>query len=232
MAGDMNNIFKTTAPYLETKKGDKILFPFSPPIFQSQVSQGFLNDLLDEGKKLNVEKDDWREKLAGNMKHGGSFIYKEDFILKAEPYLLTFVERFLDRISEQGYERQIGSLLDIQVDRRERRQGRIRLDTMWINYQHKFDFNPPHTHRGDLSFVIFCKVPKRIFTEQAVTNTKDAGKIMFQYGEHSHPMANPLYAIEPYDTLFLIFPANMKHLVPAFWTDDIRISAAGNFVVV
>ena len=152
------NRFETTTPYLETKKGDKILFPFSPPIFQSQISQGFLNDLLDEGKKLNVEKDDWRKQLAGNMKHGGSYIYKEDFILKAEPYLLTFIERFLDRTVEQGYEKQIGGLLDVQVDRRQRRHGRVRLDTMWINYQHKFDFNPPHTHRGDLSFVIFCKV--------------------------------------------------------------------------
>jgi len=232
MAGDMSNKFVTTTPYLETKKGDKILYPFSPPIFQSQISQGFLNDLLDEGKKLTVEKDDWRKQLAGNMKHGGSYIYKDDFILKTEPYLLSYIERFLDKITDNFGDKQIGRLMDVQVDRRQRRNGTLRLDTMWINYQHKHDFNPPHTHRGTLSFVIFCKVPKNIFKEQAVSNTQDAGKIIFQYGEQTHPLVGSVFPIEPYEGLFLVFPANMNHLVPSFWTDDERISVAGNFVVV
>ena len=41
-----------------------------------------------------------------------------------------------------------------------------------------------------------------------------------------------LFPIEPYEGLFLVFPANMNHFVPTFWTDDERISVAGNFVVV
>ena len=227
----MNN-FVTTAPYLVTESGDKILYPFSPPIFQSEVDTNFIKDLLDKGNELTREKDDWRDKLAGNMKYGGSYIYKDDFILKTEPYLMTYIERFFDKLVEQFGESQISRLMDVQVDRRQRRIGTLRLDTMWINYQHKHDFNPPHTHRGVLSFVIFCKVPKDIFKEQAVTNSKEAGKILFQYGELSSHLKGSLFPITPYEGLFLIFPANMNHMVPSFWTDDERISVAGNFVVV
>jgi len=228
----MENRFETTVPKLVTETGDNILYPFSPPIFQSQVDQKFIDDLINEGSKLTREKDDWRKQLAGNMKYGGSYIYKDDFILKTEPYLLTYIERFLDKITEQFGYKQISRLMDVQTNRRERKMGTMRLDTMWINYQHKHDFNPPHSHRGVLSFVIFCKVPKEIFKEQAISNTQDAGKIMFQHGELSHPLAGSLFPVEPYDGLFLVFPANMNHLVPSFWCDEERISVAGNFVVV
>ena len=232
MAGEMSNKFVTTVPKLVTEAGDNILYPFSPPIFQSEVDPNFIKDLLDEGSKLTVEKDDWRDKLAGNMKYGGSYIYKDDFILKTEPYLLTYIERFFDKITEQFGDKQIGRLMDVQVDRRQRRNGTMRLDTMWINYQHKHDFNPPHTHRGTLSFVIYCKVPEKIFEEQAVSNSQDAGKILFQYGEQTHPLTSALFPVKPYEGLFLVFPANMNHLVPSFWTDEERITVAGNFVVV
>ena len=233
MAGEVMaiNKFRTTTPKIVTDTGDNILFPFSPPIFQSDLDQNFIDDLIIEGDKLNVEKHDWRHQLAGQMKHGGSYIYNDDFILKSEKYLLQYVKRFFDGIYKQFGDKQIGSLLDVQVDRRQRTNGKLRLDTMWINYQNKFDFNPPHTHRGMLSFVIFCKVPKNIFEDQAVSNTKDAGKILFSHGNNSHPLDNSLYPIEPYETLFLLFPANMTHFVPSFWTDNVRISVAGNFVV-
>ena len=225
------NKFVTTIPKLVTETGDNILYPFSPPIFQSEVDANFIKDLLDKGNQLTIEQDDWRGSLAGNMKYGGSYIYKDDFILKTEPYLLGYIERFLDKIIKIN-ERQVNNLMNVQVNRRETKNGKMRLDTMWINYQHKHDYNPPHIHSGTLSFVIYCKVPKKIFEEQAVSNTQDAGKILFQWGEVAHPLTNASFTVEPYEGLLLVFPANMSHSVPSFWTDDERITVAGNFVVV
>ena len=98
MAGEMEtlkNKFVTNVPKLVTEQGDNVLYPFSPPIFQSDVDPNFIKELLDKGSELTREKDDWRAKLAGNMKRGGSYLYKDDFMLKTEPYLLTYVERFL-----------------------------------------------------------------------------------------------------------------------------------------
>ena len=232
MAGEMNNTYNTNCPKFVTETGDNIIYPFSPPIFQSQVDNNFIQDLIQEGSKLTVEKDDWRDKLAGNMKYGGSYIYKEDFILKTQSYLLSYVERFLGGIADNLGDKQLGSFLDVQVDRRQRKDGAVKLDTMWINYQNKHDFNPPHTHRGSLSFVIYCKVPQKIFEEQAVSNSQHAGKIVFQYGEQSTPLMANQYPVTPYEGLIFIFPANMNHYVPSFWTEEERITVAGNFVVV
>ena len=60
MTGEVmtKNRFQTTTPKFVTDTGDNILFPFSPPIFQSDLDQNFIDDLIIEGDKLNVEKHD------------------------------------------------------------------------------------------------------------------------------------------------------------------------------
>ncbi len=226
------NKFETNTPHLITKEGDKVLFPFGPQIFQSEISDNFREELLNKGKLLTKEKNDWRQNLAGIMRRNGSYIYEEDFILKSEPYLLSFCERWFEKVTDNFGPNQTARLLDVQEGRRAKRVGKLRIDTMWINYQHQYDFNPVHTHRGVLSFVIFCQVPKRIFTKQAVSNTKDSGKILFLHGEEDHPFASTLYPVTPYENLIFIFPNNLHHTVPPFFTDDERISVSGNFVVV
>ena len=164
------------------------------------------------------------------MKFGGSYAYKEEFKLKAEKYLLNYVKRFFDKIIDNFGEKQINQLLAIHGDKRT--HGTLRLDKFWINYQHKYDYNPPHTHTGKLSFVIHCKVPKTIFENQAISNTQDAGKVIFMYGNEGHAFNNTSYPITPYEGLFLLFPANLTHHVPPFWVDEERISVSGNFAVV
>ena len=227
MAGDMKENFFTNSPKHITETGDNIIFPFGPPIFQSELDHNFINDLIEQGNKLTVQKDDWRQKLAGQMKSGGSFSFKEVFKLKAEKYLMQYVNRFLDGHTQQYGPRMIDRLLNVKGKR-----GRLKLDTFWINYQHKHDYNPPHTHNGVLSFVIYCKVPKAIFTENAVSNTQNAGQIVFMHGEEGHALLGASYPIRPYKGLFLLFPNNLVHHVPAFWVDEERISVSGNFEVV
>src|SRR6056300_1278298 len=142
------NSFVTNVPKMKTEEGNYILYPFSPPIFQTEVDQSFINDLLNEGKKLTIEKSDWRERLAGNMKYGGSFIFNDDFILKCQPYLLNYVQDFFNHLIENFGSKDVDTLLHKQVGRRKKTIGSLELDTMWINYQSKHDYNPPHTHTG------------------------------------------------------------------------------------
>ena len=56
---------------------------------------------------------------------------------------------------------------------------KIVLDSLWINFSQKHDYNPPHTHTGALSFVIYCQVPKEIFSVQTNSNTKELVKLYF-----------------------------------------------------
>ena len=230
----MKNTFTTNVAKFETEDGDKILYPFSPPIFQTEVDSNFTKELIEEGRKLTKEEDDWNPKLAGNLKYGRSYIYKEDYLLKVEPYLKTYIERFFNGIySQYGQNnKMIERLLQVRHDRRQTRQGNLRLDTLWINFSQKHDFNPPHTHTGVLSFVIFCQVPEEIFKVQADSNTQRAGEIHFSYGEPISKLMGGEYAVKPYENLMFIFPAELKHYVPAYWVDAERISVSGNFVVV
>ena len=228
------NDFVTTVTSFETETGDKILYPFSPPIFQTEVDSNFTKELIVEGRKLTKKENDHNFSLAGNLKYGRSYLYTDEYSLKVEPYLMIYVERFFN-----GLIRQYGSdykgikkLLNIQHDRRQLRQGNVRLDTLWINFSQKHDFNPPHTHKGILSFVIFCQVPKEIFTTQADCNTQRAGEIHFSYGEPITKLQGNEYPVKPYENLMFIFPAELKHFVPAYWVDAERISVSGNFVVV
>ena len=226
--------FNTNVANFKTEDGDKILYPFSPPIFQTEVDSNFTKELLEEGRKLTKEEDDWNPKLAGNLKYGRSFHYKEDYLLKVEPYLKSYVEKFLNGLySQYGQDnKMVERLLEVQHNRRQRRNGNIRLDTLWINFSQKHDFNPPHTHTGILSFVLFCQVPEEIFKLQADSNTQRAGEIHFSYGEPITPLMGNEYPVQPYENLMFIFPAALKHFVPAYWVDAERISVSGNFVVI
>jgi hypothetical protein len=226
--------FETNVAKFETEDGDKILYPFSPPIFQTEVDSNFTKELIEEGRKLTKEEDDYNHKLAGNLKYGRSYHYKEDYLLKVEPYLKTYVERFFNTLYSQygqNYE-EVKKLLEIQHDRRQCRNGNVRLDTLWINFSQKHDFNPTHTHSGILSFVIFCKVPEEIFKVQADSNTKHAGQIVFTNGEPISPLQGGAFPVQPYENLMFVFPNALSHHVPPYWVDEERISVSGNFVVV
>ena len=69
---------------------------------------------------------------------------------------------------------------------------------LWINYQQMNEYNPPHNHRGDLSFVIYLQVPEEIANEYRETkhehNNPGPGMICFDLG--------PDYAFECYNSGF------------------------------
>ena len=227
----MNN-FVTNIPNFETEYGDKILYPFSPPIFQTEVDTNFTKELIEEGRKLTKKEDDFNSYLAGNLKYGRSYHYKKEYILKVEPYLKTYVERFFNGIYSQfGKDnRMVNNLLAVQNDIKQHKQGTVRLESLWINFSQKHDFNPPHTHSGILSFVVFCQTPKEIFEVQADSNTQRAGQIHFAYGEPITKLMGNEYPVKPYENLMFIFPAELRHFVPAYWVDAERISVSGNFI--
>ena len=111
--------YRCNIPNFETEEGDKILYPFSPPIFQTEVDTNFTKELIEEGRKLTKKEDDFNSYLAGSLKYGRSYHYKKEYILKVEPYLKTYVERFFNGIYSTNIQwrcwiRQKGDLYDIQ----------------------------------------------------------------------------------------------------------------------
>ena len=218
-------------PHFKTKEGDTVLYPFSPPLFKSKVDSSFTLDLIKEGRKQQNNKDapDFSPSLAGNLKYGKSFLYPREYTDKVEKYLNQYVMRFINGIANHYDTDYFNKRFFKIYDKDQYTTGTIKLESLWINFQHKHDYNPPHVHSGALSFVIFCKVPSKIFEVQADSNFQNAGNIVFDYGQDITPLmgTSATYAPEV-DDLF-IFPAQLKHFVPSFWVDEERISVSGNY---
>lgn len=211
--------FVTDSAYAANAKNDKVIYPFGPPIFQTTVTDEVVRSLLDESKNLS-EKDDFNHNLAGNLKYGRSYTYGDSYRMQMEPILKEKVNTYFDMLRMQ-YKGE----MDVE------QYKNIRLESLWINFNKKHDFNPPHDHKGIVSFVIYCKVPREILEDQADTNTPVAGSIVFEYGDKICSFMHNYFKVNPFENLMMIFPAGLRHYVPPFWSDHERISVSGNFIL-
>ena len=61
----------------------------------------------------------------------------------------------------------------------------INLNNLWINFMQKGEYNQPHSHGGDLSFVIYASMPNELVEENKnfLGTGAGPGSISFFYGE-------------------------------------------------
>ena len=92
------------------------------------------------------------------------------------------------------------------------------------------EFNPEHTHSGQLTWVIYLKVPDLKKEQQEFKGTGlGPGSIGFHYGEGSSgDWAQHTYQYQPELDGMWIFPAQLRHQVMPFHTKGTRISVSGN----
>jgi hypothetical protein len=101
---------------------------------------------------------------------------------------------------------------------------------LWINYQEKNEYNPPHTHSGSLSFVIWLQIPEEIKNEPMLSGNNKPGSFVVSHGE-AHSFSTNSIPLLPEVGDMLIFPSYCEHHVHQFKSDVTRISAAGNLLV-
>jgi hypothetical protein len=163
---------------------------------------------------------DMNSNLAGNIarEYSLSLECKNQLNIILQPHIKTYL---LDNIKLLKYNKKI----------------EFELDSCWVNFQKKYEFNPVHTHDGLLSFVIWINIPYTNEDELKNTSVKYsgypvAGTFSFLYNtclgyitEHIIP------ADKTYENTFLLFPSRLNHCVyPFYSSDDYRISVSGNFV--
>jgi hypothetical protein len=112
----------------------------------------------------------------------------------------------------------------------------IVLDKCWVNFQKKYEFNPPHTHTGILSYVLWTYVPydmeeERMLSPGAESNTNRAGMFSLLYTNTLGKVTTHDISVDKnMENNILIFPSNFSHMVyPFFTSDGYRISVSGNF---
>jgi hypothetical protein len=171
-----------------------------------------------ESFKSLKSNEDYRDNLAGHLKNEKSLDTDKVFKLLV-PYLNSYI---------QGYYSYRGKHLTSGFE----------LLTAWINRQVKNEFNPPHTHDGDLSFVIYTEIPKGLDEEcrTSVANSPGPGCITFDFNMPFDSGRDKLF-LQTHSHLpsvgdMFIFPAVLPHWVYPFkTTEGERVSISGNVIL-
>ena len=157
--------------------------------------------------QIKLAKHDYRDQLVG---HITSSLKLPDEELKLTKYI-EHASKELDYLEDTQF----------------------KMNDMWVNFQKKHEFNPVHTHRRKLSFVIWVEVPYTYEDEcnslaaQGVAELPCAGCFEFLYITTLGMIDRFTYP--PTENTLLIFPAQLPHLVYPFYTSDgIRVSISGN----
>jgi len=103
------------------------------------------------------------------------------------------------------------------------------LESLWANFQGPGDFNPPHSHGGSLSWVIYLQIPDELIKENKQYKGTSAGPggITFTYGDGPREVIT-YQTFLPQTGEMYIFPAWLQHWVYPFKSDCERISVSGN----
>jgi hypothetical protein len=116
---------------------------------------------------------------------------------------------------------------------------KLQLESLWVNFQQRYEFNPLHRHSGLYSFVIWLEIPYFLNFEHSVSPGKQAidnrtGMFEFTYTDILGGIRGECIAVDrSYEGDIVLFPAGLHHMVHPFYsTDKYRISVAGNVTVV
>ncbi len=201
-------------------------YNFGPELMKTNIDLDLCKELLSVGRN---------EILIHN---------KIDSITFDTSYKYSFenVSYFKNKISVyiENYIKEIAKIRNLKLFR-----FGINIEDLWINFQKSRDFNSPHFHAYDISFVIYVDMPDEIKNEKTIKGGFQNGSISFLYGQNvkkfdlnAQQFSNavngymaPITQINhlPITGEMFIFPAYLMHYVNPFFTKDIeRISVAGN----
>jgi len=109
------------------------------------------------------------------------------------------------------------------------RVSTIPTDTLrppWINYMRPNEYNPPHHHSGFFSFVWYLDIPEEIRQEWKKQRGSSAKRGCIQF--FSQVMPKQHMTFNPKTNDLFVFDSGHNHQVYPFYSDNTRISLAGN----
>lgn len=195
-------------------------YNFGPLLSKTKLVSKFVNYFYEIGQTM--VKNDMQKNLAGHIQKEYYFNNEHKQIFLEGTWKIF--ENYVEEVTKRRGTANNGETIPIP---------NIRLENLWINFMEAGEFNPIHTHSGDISFVIYCKVPEGI--KEEVKNFKGRhggpGTIDFVYGQPSHPIRLDWisnYNFLPEKNDFYIFPAWLSHTVAPYKTKEQRVSISGN----
>jgi len=193
-------------------------------VVEAQLPEDVTKDIWKVIKKARKKPENMKGELAGNI----SSSIKLD---SSSPLL----EKFIGEV--------IPSFMDSHIQnygapwRTVMKEGEgFNLESLWVNFQKKHEFNPPHDHSGVFSFVIWMQIPTS-YAEQrklpvcAESNADNhISNFAFSYTNTLGKVSTFAYNMEKEAEGYMVmFPSQMLHQVfPFYENDGERISISGN----
>ena len=177
--------------------------------------------LIEESKK---QPEDMKSDLAGNISSSirldGNSPLIEDFVKNVIPIYID------QNIKSYG-----------PPWRTTMKEGQgWNLESLWVNFQKKHEFNPPHDHSGVYSFVIWMQIPTSYAEQKKLPICADSNadnhisNFAFSYTNTLGRVSTFAYNMEKEAEGYMVmFPSTMLHQVFPFYDNDgERISISGN----
>ena len=193
-------------------------------VVEAQLPDDVVKNIWKVIKKAHKKPEDMKGELAGNI--SSSIRLDCD-----SPLLKGFVGEILPKFIESHINSYGGPW------RATMKEGEgWNLESLWVNFQKKHEFNPPHDHSGVYSFVIWMQIPTS-FVEQrklpicAESNADNhISNFAFSYTNTMGKVSTFAYNMEKQAEGYMVmFPSQMLHQVfPFYENDGERISISGN----
>ena len=202
---------------MEKNRGVEVKYQvlqWGPCIVHLKISEDFQKKLLKGGEEARKKNKDFRSNLAGIIKEEYSYEDRKEYVDEIAQFLTVY---------DAAYQKWKNEEYKVKPE--------YILNSLWVNYMKKAEYNPPHDHSDFLSFVIFLKIPEEITKEQDdfIGNSAGPGSLTFLYGEGNR-QAITYQSVKPQERDIFIFPAWIKHYVAPFYSDVTRISVSGNIM--
>ena len=175
-------------------------------------------------KCIDNRKESYKSKLVGQIHESNKLVDKSDWFFNNRLKSLCKI-----------YQEEFANLGDAApVNQRHP----YYLHEWWVNYQRQNEFNPPHTHTGVYSFVIWMKIPTRHDEQNknpisSNSNTQAISTFQFSYTNIISQMESYFINMNPeMEGTMLFFPSQLVHQVHPFYNcDEERISISGNVFI-
>ena len=189
-------------------------FQFGPFAANYKLDDKFCSELLKRANKLKP--------ATANTKLAGVLSDQRLYTQEDKEY---FVNNF--QLIFEDYMKRAFAFNGANHDNK-KHTASFSLINLWVNFMKETEYNPMHMHSGQLSWVIFLKVPDLTKEYESYKGTGSGpGVLNFHYGE-SVDWAIHTLKYEPVENQMWIFPAQLRHTVSPFYTKGKRISVSGN----
>ena len=188
------------------------------PIYDTKLPKNMIDVLWGYVDKATERLN---HRLAGNIDESLVLEDEDDTFLL---FLTPVIERYLNT-------------LRVKMSDYDKISNKLKLESLWVNFQKQHEFNPNHNHFGLMSFVIWMKIPTDWREQHDLPFAKNSNHPVtsdFQF-TYSDILGNIQDYSIPMDSekegVILLFPSRLRHQVYPFYNyDEQRISISGNIV--